>query len=279
MHICVEDPKELAKLQGSKYVQSDLGDSFVQAKQLLEQGRTVLFSGTPCQIDALNRFLSETDTRNLYTVDIICHGVPSAQLFQGYLKTLGASVRSFSFRDKTRGWGLNGRYTYRTGDQEREKLFSPSVSSYYSYFLQAETYRESCYSCRYANLDRVGDITIGDFWGFEQEHPELLAEHGGPYDIRRGISEVLVNTRKGKYLLKQFGQGMLLSASETGRMTKWNRQLCGPSACSEERKAITKVYEKNGYPGVESMFRKELGIRLWARKLKAFLYRPQKNKY
>ena len=268
MHICVENERDLEKLQGSKYVQSDLGNSFHQAKQLLEAGRLVLFSGTPCQIDALHHFLKGMDSRNLYTMDIICHGVPSAKLFRDYLRTFRHPVRSFSFRDKTFGWGLFGKYTCMAGGRIRENVFSPGVSSYDSFFLEAETYRESCYSCRYANLDRVGDLTIGDYWGFAREHPELLAEQGGPYEARRGISEVLVNTEKGEELLARFGSGLRLSRSGPEKIVRWNRQLSRPSVCSQKRKELIKQYELHGYSGIEKQFRKKLGLRYPARKAK-----------
>ena len=271
MHICVTERNDLTKLQGSKYAQSDLGESFLQAKQFLEQGRTVLFSGTPCQIDSLNRFLKGIDTTGLYTVDIVCHGVPSGKLFQEYLVMFRNPVVDFSFRDKTRGWGLNGRYTCTDGRREQKKLLPPSLSSYYSYFLQAETYRESCYSCRYANMDRVGDITIGDYWGFEQEHPELLKENGGPYDVSCGISGILVNSQKGKLLLQQFGHGLICSPSSPDRMARWNRQLHSPSVCSEKRKEITEAYRQHGYHGIEALFRRQLGLRWYVRKVKQLL--------
>lgn len=272
VHICAENRQDLKKLQGSKYVQSDLGNVFYRVKKQLNDGRTVLFSGTPCQVDALKRFLGNADTTKLYTIDLVCHGVPSAALFREYLNTFRHPVLAFFFRDKTAGWGLNGRYTYRSGGREKEKLFSPGVSSYYSYFLESETYRESCYSCRYANMDRVGDITIGDYWGIEQEHPELLSENGGPYDVQKGISSVLVNTEKGRALLGCFGRALILSETSPEKIVKWNRQLRRPSRHSDARQEIIRQHETLGYPGVEKLFRNRLGIRWYVRKLKGFLH-------
>lgn len=277
VHICVEHKQDLEKLQGSKYVQSDLDDAFLQVKQLLKTSRTVLFSGTPCQVDALKRFLRHTDTTNLLTMDLVCHGVPSAKLFREYLGTFRTPVDTFSFRDKASGWGLNGRYTYRMHGKSKEKVFSPGISSYYTYFLQAETYRESCYSCRYANMDRVGDITIGDYWGIEQEHPELLSANGGPCDIRKGISLILVNTKKGEYLLNQFGRCLILTDSSPEAVSKWNHQLYAPSQHSAVRDMILRQYDTEGYTGIEKLFRKKLGIRWYIRKAKGLVHQHNKQ--
>ena len=103
LHICVEDRQYMEKLQGSKYVQSSLAGVFPRVRQQLKKEKLVLFSGTPCQIDALKRYLRREDTANLFTVDLICHGAPSAKLFQEYLGTFRYPIQSFYFRDKTTG--------------------------------------------------------------------------------------------------------------------------------------------------------------------------------
>lgn len=270
-HICIEDAADIFKLQGSKYVQSDLGNTFALVKKLLLQGRLVLFSGTPCQIDSLKRFVGVQQTANLYTIDIICHGVPSVAFFQEYLSTFRYPIVEFLFRDKTLGWGLMGKYTYMVGGRMKKRLFSPGVSSYYSFFLESESYRECCYSCQYANCNRVGDITIGDFWGIEQEHPDQLKSNGGKFDPYGGISAVLVNTGKGKELLDLFGKQLLLAKTVPEKIVKWNRQLRSASKHSEIRHLLITQYQANGYPGVEKMFRRKLGVRWYVRKAKEFI--------
>lgn len=281
-HIGIGSLKDVAKLQGSKYVQSILGDTFAQIRNTLRQGRTVLFSGTPCQVDALKHYVKGTDSEKLYTVDIICHGVPSVELFQGYIKTLEnqhrGRITSFCFRDKTRGWGLNASYIYqdRNGTQ-KEKQLSPGLSSYYSFFLESEIYRQSCYSCRYANMDRVGDITIGDFWGIEQEHPECLREHGGNLSVEEGVSVVLSNNPRGEELLALFGGDLEMVKSEAYRVAKWNRQLCGPSRHSDFRNKVVAAYGESRYAGIEKLFRRRLGIRYYVRTLRNKLYTLRKD--
>lgn len=273
VHIGVQDHGEVAKLQGSKYVQSSLGTVFEEIRQLLKEGRIVLFSGTPCQVDALKHFVKGTDTSNLYTVDIICHGVPSAELFRKYLKTLESpqkkKITAFYFRDKSRGWGLQASYMYqrKNGAVKTQKLPS-GLSSYYSFFLQSETYRESCYSCPYANAARVGDITIGDFWGIEQEHPRYLRENGGKFSVRDGISAILVNGPHGEELIAAFGDALEQETSGLESVARWNSQLRGPSVHSGVRWELAVAYDAEGYSGVERIFRQRLGIRYPVRKIK-----------
>ena len=270
VHIGIDEESQLHKLQGSKYVQSDLGNTFRQIRDLLALRRLVLFSGTPCQVDALKHFLANADVSRLFTIDIICHGVPSAELFGAYQTEMAVGeIESFQFRDKTLGWGLNASYecTDRRG-RRKKHLLSPGVSSYYSYFLQGETYRESCYTCRYANTARVGDITIGDFWGIEQEHPELLKENGGEIDTLKGVSCILVNTEKGRELLECCGEELQTEASRPEKVIKWNRQLRFPSKHTDIRRQLIETYRIRGYSGIESVFRRNLGIRYFVRKLR-----------
>ena len=123
MHIDIQNENELYKLQGSKYVQSDIGMSYKKVKEYLMDGRNVLFSGTPCQISGLNAYLGK-DYPNLLTVDVICHGVPSARLFQDYIKNqekkLGGSIYSYKFRDKSKGQGMNAQILYKSQDNKEK---------------------------------------------------------------------------------------------------------------------------------------------------------------
>lgn len=282
VHIGVEAHEEVGKLQGSKYVQSFLGDTFAQIKGMLKQERVVLFSGAPCQVDALKHYLKGIDTSRLYTMDIICHGVPSAALFRDYLSSLEKQgkgrITSFTFRDKAFGWGLNACYTVCNGKgKERILRMNTGVSSFYSFFLESEIYRESCYSCRYANENRVGDITIGDFWGIEREHPEQLSENGGKLCVSEGISVVLVNNSQGKRLLDFYGNELYLTESKLESAMKWNRQLRGASTHSSMRDQLAEAYCEDGYAGVERLFRKRLGIKYPARRMKAQIREILKN--
>ena len=196
-HVCVTDAKDIEPLQSSKYVESDVGDTYTQTKQLLEQEKTVLYSGTPCQIAGLYAFLGR-DYDNLFTMDLICHGVPSPLLFKRYVTWLGkkhgGKVIDYSFRSKDkRGWGKCCKVVVKTKSKTKRLYPNLKLDPYYSQFLAAGTYRESCYVCKYSASSRVGDITIGDFWGVELAHPG--------FHSKDGVSVILVNSQKGGDLL------------------------------------------------------------------------------
>lgn len=278
VHIGIQEDDELIKLQGSKYVQSDLTTTYQEVKKLLSQEKQVLFSGTPCQVAGLKAYLVNQDISRLYTIDIICHGVPSKKLFQDYINELskhwGKRVVDFSFRDKTFGWGAASKvgYVSKVGCDSKAgyvtRMIPSELSSYYSLFLASEICRESCYSCQYATSERVGDITIGDFWCVEEEHPEYMAHQGGSFNTSEGISCLMVNTDYGKELVKEFGELLELKESQYARVAKWNKQLCKPSECTQKRKQLIQIYRLKGWSGIEKQFRKDLGVRYYVRKIR-----------
>lgn len=178
--ICIEEVSQLGHVQGSKYVQCAVDQTYKQAKQYLEAGKKVLFSGTPCQIAGLYGYLRK-DYNNLWTIDLICHGVPNLNFFDNYLsmegKRRGGIPCGYSFRDKKRGWGINTRLDLKAPCGREKRIYIPArLTSYNTLFLDGDIYRENCYECPYARKERVSDITIGDYWGIECEHPELLKQ-------------------------------------------------------------------------------------------------------
>ena len=199
-HLMIEAIQDLYKLQGSKYVQSSIGDCYKQARSLLLNGRKVLFSGTPCQIAGLYGYLG-ADCESLTTIDLICHGVPNNKFFDDYLQIeknnfKAKEITGYAFRDKNRGWGNVGCLSLAYKNKCLKNKYIPAkLSSYNSFFYSGAICRENCYSCKYAKSGRVGDLTIGDYWGIEKEHPELLENSG--YVEKNGISCILANTPKG----------------------------------------------------------------------------------
>lgn len=196
-HIAVKRLEDLHKLQGSKYVSSDAKESYKQVKAFLKEGRRVLFSGTPCQVAALKSFLGG-DPELLLTIDIVCHGTPSQQLFQKYIKWLSekkrTSVKSYSFRSKEHfGWTHGGAFS----DGKKSYAINPYCDPYYAAFLRGETFRKSCYSCKFANMNRMGDFTVGDFWGCHNMDKPVDLDH------QKGLSMLLVNSPKGMDMLRQ----------------------------------------------------------------------------
>ena len=272
-YILVDNLLDLDKLLGSKYVQSSTNKIYTVVKEQLIKEKKVLFTGTPCQVDGLKSYLGK-EYDNLFCVDIICHGVPSKRLFQDYIKFLekkyNNKIVDFKFRDKTNGWGLTANAcTANAGN----KLIPCYMSSYYDMFLKSYTYRINCYSCKYANNLRVGDITIGDYWGVETEHPEVLIVNGGDINEKQGVSCVIVNNEQGKVLLEKFGCGLLLKQSEYEKAARHNGQLNRPCKLDEnKRNGVLDVYSKFGYAGIENWHKKDLGVNgLIKNKIKSLL--------
>ena len=190
-HIIVDNYKDLEKLKGSKYVQSNINDIYKKIKQYLDKNIKVLFTGTPCQIAGLKSYLSK-EYENLMTIDIVCHGVPSPMVFRKYLKEkFGNSTQivDINFRDKINGWSSSDLIiTFQAHDftvSEKDK-----ENEYITAFLKNYILRKSCFNCPFQKLPRQGDITIGDFWKI-QKYDENL-------DDKKGTSVVLVNNKKGQ---------------------------------------------------------------------------------
>lgn len=262
----IDAEEDLVKIQGSKYVQSSMRDSYQQVKKDLKENKRVLYSGTPCQIASLKRYL-KVEYENLYTIDIICHGTPSVSLFQDYVDFVENKVKgkvvNIVFRDKSEGWGIFlGRIDY-INDKGKKKVmyFKTNTSSYYNLFLKSETYRENCYSCKYASDKRVSDITIGDYWGIEKEHPEYLLENGGLLNSQKGISFIMVNTLNGEALLEKYKNQFYLLESDFEKAARENNQLKKPSTFSKDRSQIIELYKNEGYKAVDKWFFDKKGIK------------------
>lgn len=258
-HISIETMDDLPKLQGSKYVQSNIGECYKEVQTLLRLGRNVLFSGTPCQVAGLYGFLRK-NYENLTTIDLICHGVPNADFFDGYIqsekeKRKAKEILGYTFRDKKKGWGNVAKLSYINQFGKEKNQFIPArLSSYGTLFYDCYSFRENCYTCKYAGNNRFGDLTIGDYWGIEMEHPELIEE--GKYDERVGISCVLVNTDKGKCLCDAMSEFLDLDVSEFSKVQRRNGQLAAPSKKAKEREQILEIYKCDKYSGVEAFFKK-----------------------
>ena len=266
-HVMIDNKSSLPQLQGSKYVQSDINGVYNEAVDMLKSGRMVLFSGTPCQIAGIKKFVQEkrVDTANLYTADIICHGVPNQRMLNDYLDVLsekvGARVERFDFRAKDHGWGLEGKYYYKKNGVKRSKIFHNRLSSYYTLFLDSDTYRMNCYSCHYARAERVSDITLGDYWGIEKEQPEILVQNGGSIDMDKGVSCLLINTDKGAELYKKAKGRMITAEADFVKIQRNNGQLNEPSHRGDNRETVMSLYKTGGFAVVDDWFMKRLGVK------------------
>lgn len=186
-----ESMEEVALMRGSKYVPAVPGMSFREVKAELRKGRRVLFVGVPCQVHALRSYLGKRYDL-LLTVDVVCHGVPSRLLWQKFVaeaeERSGKVVRRVSFRDKDEGW-LRYNLTTHFTDGSRESQFYGDAD-FMRLFLSDVALNRCCYDCRYAGLPRQGDVTVGDFWGVQNLHPD--------WPLRDGVAAVLVNSPAGE---------------------------------------------------------------------------------
>lgn len=219
-HIQVGTLEELSRLYGSKYAQSNMEGIYPQVKQRLQEGKRVLFSGTPCQVAGLRRFLKK-EYENLIAVDFICHGVPSPKVLNKHLTELeqkqGAKVESLTFRDKTKGW-KQLQLTVRFADGS-EYSSPASQDPYYRAFLGNLSLNQICGECPFNTLPRSADITLGDFWRVEQHH-EGFGENSG-------VSCVVVSSEKGETLFDAVRQHLTVVQSSRADIMDGNPFLNG----------------------------------------------------
>ena len=224
-HVVVDAVGGLDALRGSKYVQSDASDALAAAKRLLAEGREVLFVGTPCQVAAMRK-LAGRKNEKLYAVDLVCHGVPPARYLVEHLRGVTglAGFDSVTFRD-------GDNFALRVGSS-KSPVYKGNLGrdSYMSSFMCGDTYRESCYSCRYARPERVGDLTIGDFWGLDRS----TLDNRPP----QSVSVVLRNTEKGAELVRRLNGSAMLETRDPQEAIAGNDQLRAPSKGTERRRAF-----------------------------------------
>lgn len=274
-HIYIENEKDLYKLQGSKYVQSRIGNTIKEAKEFLDKGRFVLYSGTPCQIAGLKAYLKQ-DYANLLTVDLSCTGTPSLEIFNSFIKFLekkfGQKIIKFEFRNKEcMGWSCgNALITFENGKQ---KILYNNVTSYLYLFINKKLQNRSCQECKYTGLERISDITVADAWGVEKEYPELLKFK---FDKNRGISLVIANNKKAYSLLNKIQNNLIIKEININKMVKYNNPL-NKITQNKEDLTFLNAYKNDKYYGIEKLFRKNLGKKYYYYILKNHTPRFIKN--
>ena len=231
--------KERDEMRGSKYVQSDIGRTFQLVRMDLSQGKQVLFTGTPCQVAGLKRFMGSADTSNLILCDIICHGVPCHRIWGEYKnlveKKKRATLKLHYFRTKLNGWhSMTSKNVFHNGKEDYKSLLS---QLHMNLFLSNLILRPCCYHCSFATMQRCSDLTIGDFWGVERSLPD--------FDDNKGISLVLTNTRKGYELLLSLNNK--LEIEESTKADCLQNNLLQPTGLPAEREAFWKDYTQYGY--------------------------------
>jgi len=215
VHDYVETKEDLNSLRGSKYLQSKIRETYKEVEKNLKQGRNVLFSGTPCQIAGLNSFLRKTYD-NLFTVDIICHGVPSPLVWHKYIEhreeIAGSKTREIAFRRKDEGWRqFSISFIFSNG---KEYIKSYKNDLYMRAFLKDICLRPSCYNCQFKTLNRDSDITLADFWGIQNILPEM--------DDDKGTSLIFVNSKKGQEMLEKTKSSMTFKEVDINEAVSYN---------------------------------------------------------
>ena len=251
-HIMVEKVEDLEKLRGSKYVQSDIGDTYKKAKECLEEGREVLFTGTPCQIEGLKTYLRK-DYENLYTQDIICHGVPSPKVWNKYKEYRENKDKdipiNISFRNKDNGWQyFNLKFLYNKKEYKRNKIEDLFMKS----FLQNMSLRDSCYACSFKKYNRLSDITLADFWGIDNILSEL--------NDNKGISLVIVNSEKGQAMIKNIKDNIFVKEVNIEEALKFNPSMIKSASKNQHREDFFKDLECEKFDKVVNKYATKTNI-------------------
>lgn len=239
-HRFIETKDDLPQLRGSKYVQSKIGNTFKEAKAFLDEGRWVLFTGTPCQIEGLLSFLKK-DYEKLITQDIICHGVPSPKVWQEYLRLReradGLKPKSISFRDKSSGWKkFSMKFDYNDQKSYIKTLESDPMMRA---FLTNSCLRYSCYDCSFKTKERPSDFTIADYWGISQIHSE--------FNDDKGVSLVLVNSQKGKGIFKETKHKLTFKLTDINLALNHNPSIIQSCKMPKQRKKFIKKINANNF--------------------------------
>lgn len=219
-HQSAQTEAESHKFRGSKYLQSIIGNSYHEAEIYLQQGRSVLFSGTPCQIAGLYSYL-ERDDDDLTTCDIVCHGVPSPKVFAAYRHSLerqyGAKAERISFRRKDHGWK---RFSVALSfDNATEYRRIITDDPFMLGFLRDTYLRPSCHVCLFSRIPRVADISLADFWGVGNHHPE--------WDDDKGTSLILIQSKKGQKVLEACSGEIIVHMADLNEAIRSNPCISG----------------------------------------------------
>lgn len=251
-HIRTTNKSERDRLKGSKYVQSDVKDTFASVKNDLKNGMYVLFSGTACQVAGLKNYLKNIDTSKLYTCDVVCHGVPSPKIWKEYLdyceKKYNGKVTNADFRDKTLGWNAHKEAIWiddkKYNSNEYAYLFNDNYIS-----------RPSCFNCKFTNLDRPADFTLADFWGIDRIVPD--------FNDNKGVSLLLVNSEKGAKIFDSCKKDIDCVDCDLQKSAKPNPNLYMPSPKPENENLFWDNYKKLGFEkALKKCYKKVFFIRL-----------------
>lgn len=233
VHKRIDDEGGLLESLGSKYMPSDLGDTFAAVKAELSAGKTVLFAGIPCQCGGLFSYMEScnVDCTNLITVDVICHGVPSKKAWKNYCNSLSATgfdLASVNMRDKSSGWKS---YSWRLTDTEGKSKTQLNIDNPYMKGFVSDIYlRPSCSNCRFKGVERRTDITLGDYWGVNKVQPDM--------DDDKGTSLVFAHSEVGQELFDAISESVVCTSALVEEAVKYNPSMVSSSVVSGKRTAF-----------------------------------------
>lgn len=237
IHDYSEDLEGCSKFRGSKYVQSKIGESYKIVEQKLKNGQIVLFSSTPCQVSGLQSYLRK-DYENLITVDIACHGVPSPLVYRRYIESLNYNnddeIVNLEFRDKSTGWK---NYSFKVDFKNKQFKQLGSENIYMRGFLKDIYIRPSCHECKFKKGTTKADITLADYWGVENKHPE--------FDDNKGVSLVLTSTKKGEEILDKISKKMEFISTDKEYATQCNPCLIRSAKYNPDREKFFDDIDEN----------------------------------
>jgi coenzyme F420-reducing hydrogenase beta subunit len=269
-HSYVETMENLEGLRGSKYVQSKIGDTYKQIKGFLSQGQLVLFSGTPCQIGGLKAYL-QNDYEKLFCVDIICHGVPSPEVWQKYVayreKRAKSPTRRISFRRKDEGWKrFSVSFSF---ENNTEYLQTLDKDLYMQAFLRDICLRPSCHACNFKTLHRQSDITLADFWGIQHILPEM--------DDDKGTSLLLLNSNSGKKMFECIKNQIVYQEVVMSHAIAYNQPAIKSALQNPKRKTFFKELDQMAFDKLVSRHCTDTAIVRAKKRVKFMVYSVLKS--
>lgn len=235
-HIAVNNKKDIDKLRKSKYVQSDTNCTFEMAKKILDEGKLVFYSGTPCQIEGLKAYLGK-DYENLVTQDIICHGVPSPRVWREYLKNKSESIQEINFRSKEKSsWD---DYQFKIVYNNKAEYENHNQNVFMKLFLNDLILRNSCYNCKFKKKNRISDFILADFWGIDKINKEI--------NDHKGISLLIVNSNKAEKILKEVLNKIVIKEVIFEEAIKGNKSMTSSVSKSKKVDHIIEVIKEGNF--------------------------------
>lgn len=249
-HKVVCNDEELEDVRGSKYTQSKIDkEIYLRIVKNMKEKRKTLFVGTPCQVVAINKFLKQYDTQFLYTVDLVCHGVGSTKFFMKYINEIekeeNKKVVGFSARNKKNGWNvMTSKIIF---EDNSEKFIKAVNDKFMKCYLAAGVYRECCYTCPYARVPRVGDLTLADYFGIKKQDVDKEC-------FKNGISLVLINNDKGKELFEKIQCKLVVEKRELCEGTVTNPSIIRPMPRHKFRDEVFKNMDKMSIKEIDKKY-------------------------